>query len=531
MKKLLSLCLLLVLALTGQAASVLKPNDRIIFIGDSITGQGRNVASGWANLIDQALKTARPSDNLTTVSLGGSGQSVGSWQNVEKKSQTDPVFLDVKTVDVKATLDGGAEVVVIMLGMNDALFPSLKDTPEAIENWATRYRALIASVRDRTHYRVLALATPTMCTEDPDSPKNKVIKALGAQVQAIAKTENAVVLPTYETMAQILNEGRTWKPDFHVTGDFVHPSYPGHVAIAVGMIKGLGEEADANDLLEKQTPKFWKKDEEALSYKVEVLPVPLDAKKTTYRIQSFHHAAGGALITDKANLTPPEGWRILSQKDNTFEVEGEPDRLVNKLTLSAGQKTVEIGIPAPWLIGTGNIGGKNWVQNREYHPELHPQAVDESLSKGEGFGQSAELEPGKPITWARYTPSVNFGGGNAPGAVDMAAVIFFQVFDRGYGARWIYSETGMPVTVQIKPLGFVSSSHLMVWLNGTQLHAAHLGDKAAQKSFEVTLNKGWNALVWESNSLQVQWQFGVDLAGKTEADTNSLRVAAWPPSK
>jgi len=37
--------------------------------------------------------------------------------------------------------------------------------------------------------------------------------------------------------------------------------------------------------------------------------------------------------------------------------------------------------------------------------------------------------------------------------------------------------------------------------------------------------------VWESNSLQVQWQFSVDLAGKTEADTNSLRVAAWPPTK
>jgi len=530
MKKLLSL-LLLVLTLTGQAASVLKSNDRIIFIGDSITGQGRNVSSGWANLIDDAFKTARPSDNITTVSLGGSGQSVGSWQNVEKKSQTEPVFLDVKTVDVKATLDGGAEVVVIMLGMNDALFPSLKDTPEAIENWATKYRALIASVRARAHPRILALATPTMCTEDPGSPKNKVIQALGAKIQSIAKTENAFVLPTYETMAQILEEGRTWKPDFHVTGDFVHPSYPGHVAIAVGMLKGLGEEAAASDLWEKQTPKFWKKDEEALSYKVEVLPAPLDAKKTTYRIQSFQHAAGGALTATKAELILPKGWRILSQKNNTFEVEGEPNHLINKLTLRVGQKEAEIKIPAPWLIGTGNIGGMNWIRNSEYHPDLHPQAVDESLSKGEGFGQIAELEPGKPLTWKCYTPSVNFGGGIAPGAVDMAAVLFFQVFDRGYGARWIYSETGMPVTVQIKPLGFVSSSHLMVWLNGTQLHAAHLGDKAAQKTFEVMINKGWNALVWESNSLQVQWQFSVDLAGKTEADTNSLRVAAWPPTK
>ena len=228
-------------------------------------------------------------------------------------------------------------------------------------------------------------------------------------------------------------------------------------------------------------------------------------------------------------LSVPEGWRILSQKENGFEVEGAPDQLVNKLTLHAGQKEAEIQIPAPWLIGTGNIGGINWVRNSEYHPELHPQAVDETLSKGEGFGQAAELAPGKPLTWARYTPSVNFGGGNAPGAVDMAAVIFFQVFDRGYGARWIYSETGMPVTVQIRPLGFVASSHLMLWLNGTRLYAAHLSDKETPKTMEVQLNKGWNALVWQSNSLQVQWQFAVDLTGKTEAETASLRVAAWPP--
>ena len=232
----------LALTLVSHAASVLKPNDRIIFIGDSITGQGRNISNGWANLIDEQLKASHPEANLKSVSLGGSGHGVGSWQGIERKSRDGAVILDVKTVDVKATLDASAEVFVIMLGMNDVLFPRLKDRPEDLEHWAEQYRELIAALRQRAHPRVVALATPTMCTEDINAPKNVVMKELIAKVQEVAKSENCIVLPTFESMAHMLDEGRTWSPNFHVTVDFVHPTFAGHVAIAEGMLKGLGEE-------------------------------------------------------------------------------------------------------------------------------------------------------------------------------------------------------------------------------------------------------------------------------------------------
>lgn len=532
MKKLIvSLLFVSVFVLSALAESLLKPNDRIIFIGDSITGNGRKQADGWAILIDQSLKAAHPDANITSVSLGGSGMGVGAWVNTENKSRTESRELDVKNVDVKSTLDGGAEVVVIMLGVNDVLFPNLKDSPEDLEHWAAQYRELIATLRARVHPRVIALATPTLCTEDPESPKNKVIKAFGAQIRAIAKSENAIVLPTCETMLQILEDGRSWRPDFHVTGDLVHPNLPGHVAIAAGMLKGLGEEAAANNLLEKQTPRFCNRNEESLSYSVKALPGPIDSRKVNYRIQAFYHAAGGAPTDNKAVLIVPEGWRVLSQKENVFEVEGEPNRLLNKLTLRLGPKEVEIKIPPPWLIGTGNIGGRGWIQGMKFDPNTPPPAIDESLSKGDGFGQISEIETGHPLTWKRHTPGVNFGGGNAPGAIDMAAVLFFQNFDMAYGARWFYSEKELPVTVQIKPLGFRAWSYLMLWLNGTRLYSAQLNDKEAQKIFEVTLHKGWNALVFRSNNQAVQWQFAIDLTGKTDEVTNNLQVATFPPTR
>ena len=230
---------------------LIRQDDRIVFVGDSITGQGWNNGQGFIHQIEAAVHEKWPSGKLTTIGLGGSGSTVGAWQNHEKRSREGAVILDVKNVDVKTTLDQGADALIIMLGMNDLLSPSLKDQPADFDSWAERYKALITALRERAKPRVIALATISLCSEDPASPKNRVRDQLNARLTKLAAAEHCIVLPVGETMLAQLRKGRARLPDFHVTGDFVHPNSHGHAAIAIGMLKGLGEHELADTLTQK----------------------------------------------------------------------------------------------------------------------------------------------------------------------------------------------------------------------------------------------------------------------------------------
>lgn len=232
-------------------ASLLRQNDRIVFIGDSITGQGWNNGQGFIHQIETALREKWPNGKLTTIGLGGSGSTVGAWQSHERRSREGAVILDVKDVDVKTTLDHGADVLILMLGMNDLLAPSLKDQPADFDTWVERYKELVTTLRERAKPRVIALATISMCSEDPASPKNRVRDELNARLTKLAAAEHCIMLPVGETMLAQLQKGRARLPDFHVTGDFVHPNSHGHASIAIGMLQGLDEHELANTLTQK----------------------------------------------------------------------------------------------------------------------------------------------------------------------------------------------------------------------------------------------------------------------------------------
>ena len=69
-------------------------------------------------------------------------------------------------VGVKATLDRGADVMVIMLGMNDILAPYVSGEPKEIEAWTSTLPDTDPHLRQRVHPRVVALCTITLATED-----------------------------------------------------------------------------------------------------------------------------------------------------------------------------------------------------------------------------------------------------------------------------------------------------------------------------------------------------------------------------
>jgi len=531
-----------VLTLNWASGGVIQDHDRIIFVGDSITGQGAKAGkNGWVALIGEGLAQERPAAHPTLIPLGGSGSTVNAWLIHEQRSRTQPVFLDVKDIEVGKALDAGAEVVVIMLGMNDVLAPSLHDRPADFDLWADKYRSLIKAIRARSHPRVVGLATITPCTENPNSPKSKVLTQLNTELAAVARTEGAIVLPTHHAALEILAAGRSYRPDFHVTGDFVHPNVAGHLAIAVGMLRGLGEDQAAAALLKAHSSLFLPPADKlpTLSYTLERLQdSPDDATHrfvVEYRLSGIASSNKAPVVT----VTLPEKWKAnpksMTGATGRFELTGVLDRIENHIALDADYGDIhrqqDIVIPAGWRIAVGAGTGRGWKDNTIYDPAQDKTSLDETLAKGDGLNRPVSFPAGDAQPWQLYVASNDFTGLSRPGSVDLAALTFYQFHDLSYGGRWIYSEHERPVSLLLTIQAFAPNYGLCVWLNGKAVYAGKLASEQGRKATApAQLQQGWNLLVFKSSYVAWQWQFSIDVTGTEKDDLADLRYATTASS-
>jgi len=524
----------------ARADAIIHDNDRIVFCGDSITGHTGN-GGGWVSLIRKGLMLTHPAGKYEMISLGGSGATLGAWVNMEKKSREEPLYLDVKDFDVKATLDAGADVIIIMLGMNDVLSPGIKNTPADFDSWAERYKGLIETLKARSHPRVIGLATIPPCTEDEASPKNKVEAELNTRLRALAKEENALILPTHEAAMELLAMGRGYTPDFHVTADFVHPNGPGSLAIAVGMLRGLGENDAAAGLL-AQNEKLIRPAETALpalSYSLAAQPGSPDDLKRTFKIHYQWTGTASSGGEPVVTATVPDGWKVtparLTGSRGDFQASGPLDRLENKIILKASagalSKETEIDIPAGWRLAVAPSKGLGWDRTHSnYDPSQDPSPLDQVLTQDEAWAKPVAFPLGDTPAWQVYIPSVNFTGFAAPGNVDMAAVTYFKINDLVCGARWIWSDKERPVDVTLGSRTFAGNFCESVWLNGDSIYSGKLLSLPGRKfPAEAKLHRGWNRLWFKSTFVQWQWEFTIDVSGKPGDDLADLRYATKPP--
>ena len=247
----------LLLGAVGIAAEpALKENARIVLIGDSITGQGGGwLGTGYVFKMRDALRAVYPEAQQELVPLGGSGLGVGAWLGLAKDEAKQRHDLDVKGVEVAAALSKPADVMVVMLGMNDVLAPYVSDTDASLDRWVANYRELISVLSARLTPKVVALATVTPQTEDPATPMNSVLARMNQRITTLAAELKATVVPTNATYWRVLWEGRKIQADFSLAGDRIHPNQPGHVAVAMAMLEGLGEEKASEWLREERLAK------------------------------------------------------------------------------------------------------------------------------------------------------------------------------------------------------------------------------------------------------------------------------------
>ncbi len=254
---------LVLLSTPCLAGSLFKQdNVRVVFVGDSITGQG----GGWINTgfvfqISKALQEIYPDLQPELVPLGGSGSGVQSWLNHEKKSREEKRLLDIKKFELKENLSKPADILVIMLGMNDVLAPYVGEDETSLKKWQGDYLSLITALRARIHPKTIALATISMDTEDPESAKNLLIKKMNQLIRELADKHQFLTLPVNASVWDVLKQGRQINPRFHVTNDFVHPNLAGHIAVAAGMLNGLGESKAAAFLQNEVLNEVWQAQE------------------------------------------------------------------------------------------------------------------------------------------------------------------------------------------------------------------------------------------------------------------------------
>ena len=252
---------LLALHILGSACFAAEPaaskgNARIVFIGDSITGQGGGwLGAGYVFKMREALSAVYPEGKHDLVPLGGSGMGVRAWLSLAKDEARQKHDLDVKGVAVAAALSKPADVMVVMLGMNDVLAPYVNDTDASLDQWLANYRELVSVLSARLKPKIIALATITPQTEDPATPMNRVLARMNQRITTLAAELKANVVPAHATYWDVLAEGRKTQADFTLAGDRIHPNPPGHVAVAMAMLKGLGEDKAAAWLREERLAK------------------------------------------------------------------------------------------------------------------------------------------------------------------------------------------------------------------------------------------------------------------------------------
>ena len=523
----------------GASATLLHPTDRILFCGDSITGHSRNLADGYRNQMDWALRQVHPTSTNVLLSLGGSGHGVGSWMGVATRTNPVPFYLDVRGVEVRTTLDAGADVLVIMLGMNDLLSPYIADTPAGLQAWRQRYIDLIRTLRTRTHPRLVGLGTITLLTEDLQSSKNIARAKLNRQITEIAATEGCLVFATGEETERLLRRGRALDPAFHVAGDFVHPGAAGHTAIAMAMLNGLGETEAAQRLEARYLGALIPTNSyPALSCDLVTTSLAPNTQTNTYTITYWWTAGPTTNRSPALSLALPDGWRLDSQvhADTTgvFRVSGNPDKITNTVVLTATSggitRTQTLAIPAPWRVSGGIPNPAAWPRRPSFifDPTNSIRDFDLPLIRGEGFSASI-TNRGNVYPWTIYTPSVNYTGGFNPGSIDAFAIVFGNTFDCLYAARWIHSDKVRNVDLRLSTSVFAGTIGLNVWVNGQSCYAGTITSEPAKTATaSAAFCAGWNRLLIKCDHVTWQWQFTCSLIGRDADDLADLRYSAFP---
>ena len=207
----------------------LKTQDRIVFIGDSITSADRHrqayapLGYGYVHFIGNLLLARYPQLDLRLINTGISGDTV----------------VDLMHRWQKDCIDHRPSVLSILVGINDvwqlAMEPGCAQTASTPEQYELTYSQLLDQARERCNCR-LVLMEPFLFSRDPH---NEVYRALASYVEIVRRLASEYEATLVPLQAEIDRRIREIPPE-KWSADTVHPYLWAHAWIARQWLQATG---------------------------------------------------------------------------------------------------------------------------------------------------------------------------------------------------------------------------------------------------------------------------------------------------
>jgi lysophospholipase L1-like esterase len=188
----------------------IKPNNTIVFIGDSITDAGRRESVykpfgyGYVHFAANQLLAKYPDYNINIVNTGISGNTIR----------------DLKSRWRKDCLDYKPDIVSILIGINDVWRFHTNRLNEAVflEDYKLIYEELLLQLKEQNNSQIV-LIEPFMFCNDTDNPMFYSLQEYIYAVNKLAKQFNAVLVPLQKSINEIIHR----VPPEKWSEDMVHP--------------------------------------------------------------------------------------------------------------------------------------------------------------------------------------------------------------------------------------------------------------------------------------------------------------------
>ena len=212
-----------------MCALLFRPNQKVVFIGDSITDSGRReevlapYGTGYMIMVRNFLIARYPEWTLTFENRGVGGNTI---RDLKTRWQTDVIAEK-------------PDVLSVMIGINDVWRIIAKRNEEAVylDEYEATYRALLIETREKTNARLI-LADPYVIETDRTDPFRSTMDRYIERVHALAEEFDAVSVHTQEAFDAALAA----QPSSYWADDRVHPRPFGHAVIAQAFLRAVGFE-------------------------------------------------------------------------------------------------------------------------------------------------------------------------------------------------------------------------------------------------------------------------------------------------
>jgi lysophospholipase L1-like esterase len=249
--------LLICSALAAQAPYV-KDGQRILFLGDSITQDGRYVED-----IEAFLIVDYPKLHVDIIKLGLSSETTQGLTEPDHPSPRPNIHDRLDSALEKAKPD----IVVACYGMNDGIYHPFSE--ERFQAYQDGVRKLIARVRAAgatvvlvtpppfdavsARAKVVSAGAPQFGYNTPyDKYDSEVLERYGEWLLTL-RGEDLMVIDVHRPMVEEVKTQREKKPDFTLAEDGVHPDAEGHWIMARTVLQAWGvpdPQAPRPDVLE-----------------------------------------------------------------------------------------------------------------------------------------------------------------------------------------------------------------------------------------------------------------------------------------